>query len=209
MLIQGIVGQPSAYPDSSTPVIARVGDMGELMVSGLHGDHFEQTYRRNVFNSANQTGTVTTVGLATTYTGLILSNPLSSTVNLAINKVGVSFLVAFPASAAIGLMSGYSSTTNVTHTTPSAILCSSIGSGSVSQARVDVAATMPVAPVVHSIIGAGLTGAITTAPTSTIQIVDYAGSIVIPPGGYVAIYTSTVSGAASMFASFEWEEVPF
>jgi hypothetical protein len=36
---------------------------------------------------------------------------------------------------------------------------------------------------------------------------DLEGSIVIPPGGYAAIFTSTASGAAGMMASLAWEEV--
>jgi hypothetical protein len=34
------------------------------------------------------------------------------------------------------------------------------------------------------------------------------GSVILPPGAYAAIYTSTVSGAGSLAASFQWEEIP-
>jgi hypothetical protein len=53
----------------------------------------------------------------------------------------------------------------------------------------------------------GLTGAITVTPGFLNQI-DLEGSIILPPGGFAAIYTSTVSGAASLWASMQWEEVP-
>jgi hypothetical protein len=207
MLIQGVVGQPSAYPDSPTPAIVRIGDLGEIIVSELHGAHYEQAYRKNMFTCSSQAGATTTVGFATTYTGLCLSNPLASTVNLAINKVAVAFLVAFPAAAAIGMMAG-NSATNVTHTTPGTIYSSNIGSGAVSQARVDVAATLPATPVLHSMFGSGLTGAITTAVDSAPMVVEYNGSIIVPPGSFVALFTSTASGVAAMWASFEWEEIP-
>jgi hypothetical protein len=40
--------------------------------------------------------------LATTYTGLLLSNPINSTVNLVLEKVGIAFLVVFAAAAGFG-----------------------------------------------------------------------------------------------------------
>lgn len=202
-------------PISSNPrlpagaiVPARAGGLGENIVQELHGRYYETAYNKALFNAASQAAATTTVGLATTYTGLCLSNPVGSTVNVVINKVGYSFIVAFPAAAAVGLMCGYNSSTNVTHTTPGTPRSNFFNNVTSAQALVDTAATLPTAPVVTHLFASGLTGAITTEPQASTDIVDLEGSIILPPGGYAAIYTSTVSGTSGFFGSFQWEEIP-
>lgn len=187
---------------------ARGGQQGEQIASELHGRYYEQTVRDNVF-SASVVGQVTTVGLNTTYTGLVLSNPVSSRVNLGILSAGYSFIVAFAAGAHIGLMTGYNGTTNVTHTAAVTVRSQRfIGSAAAANGLVDSSATLPTAPTVNLIFGSGLTGAITTAPHIGPTLVEVAAQIVLPPGGYCAFYTSTASGAAGGAFSFAWEEVP-
>ena len=159
--------------------------------------------QRTVFSGA-VTGQVTTVGTAATYTGLCLSNPNGSGVNLIVDRVGAAFAVAFPAAAVIGLMSGLS-TTNVTHTTP--VTPYNQFAGTAGLAKLDSAATLTGTPTLTHVLGAGLTGAITTTPSQPGGFVFEEGSLVIPPGGYVAIYTSTASGTAAGAFSFTWQEV--
>jgi hypothetical protein len=190
----------------TTPTL-RGGNMGDLIVSELHGRYYESTYRRAVMNGAIA-GQVTTVGLATTYTGLCLSNPIGSTVNLVLLKCGFAFSVAFAAASAIGIMTGYNSSTNVTHTTPVTPRSQFFGVGAAGTGLLDSSATLPTAPTLNTILGMGLTGAITTVPQVLTSIVDLEGSIILPPGAYAAFYTSTVSGAAAGHFSFTWEEVP-
>jgi hypothetical protein len=210
MLIQPQVG-PLASATSlaaGQQPAARAGNMGDLIVSELHGRYYEAAYRRSMFNAANQAGQTTTVGLATTYTGLCLSNPINSTVNLVLNKVGFSFLVAFAAASVIGLMCGFNSGTNVTHTTPGTPRSSFFGAGASGQGLVDTSATLPTAPFVTHTFASGLTGAITTTPLIGQNFCDLEGALILPPGAYAAIYTSTASGASSLIGSFSWEEVP-
>lgn len=203
MLVQTQAG-PATAADGGQ-VNLRAGKQGDVIVSELHGRYYETTYRKAGFNGAI-TGQVTTVGLATTYTGLCLSNPIGSSVNLVLNKVGYAFIVAFAAGATVGLMTGFNSGTNVTHTTPvtprNQFLNGASGSG-----LLDSSATLPTAPTLNTVLAAGLTGAITVA-TLVQGFADLEGSIIVPPGGYVAFYTSTVSGAAGGAFSFGWEEVP-
>ena len=185
------------------------GPQQEQLTSQLHGKYFEQARRGNLF-FAGITGQVTTVGLATTYTGLCLSNPVGSGKLLIVDRVTYAFLVAFAAGSAIGIMTGYNATTNVTHTTPVTVRCSRINGSFANPAAVglvDSSATLPTAPVVHSLFDAGLTGAITTMPKAGPNVVDLEGMIVLDPGAYCAIYTSTASGAASMAAAFQWHEI--
>lgn len=202
---------PVATTSSIAPgtiIPARAGNLGDLIVSECHGRYYEQTYRRNIFNAANQAAATTTVGLALAYTGLLLYNPVGSTVNLSILKVGYSFVVAFPAAAAVGLMVGFNSSTNVTHTVAGVTHNSFFGVGASSQAGVDTSSTMPTAPFLTHLFATGLTGAITTEELVSGDVVDLEGSLILPPGAYAAIYTSTVSGTSGFFGSFSWEEVP-
>lgn len=198
----------SSNANLSYPAPLSLGPQQDAMVSQLHGCLYENVRRKASFHVANQAGQTTTVGLATTYTGLCLSNPNGSGKLVIIDRVGVSFLVAFAAASAVGIMVGYSGT-NVTHTaaaTPRAnYIDTSFGTAGVALA--DTSATLPVAPVVHTILGAGLTGAITTVPQMQPIWNDLDGGIVLAPGGYAAIYTSTASGASGMLASFLWHEV--
>ena len=196
----------SLVPGAQFPM--RMDNQGAQVITPLRGKGYESSLRGSSFSVANQTGVVTTAGLATTHTGLVLSNPVGSTVNLAIGKVGIAFLVAFPAAAAIGLMVGYNATTNVTHSVAASPRNNKHTGAYTGVALADTGSTLPTAPVVHTIFGAGLTGAITTAPGMQDGVYDMEGSLLIPPGGYVAIYTSTVSGAASMLASIQWDEIP-
>jgi hypothetical protein len=181
--------------------------MGDLIKSDLHSRNYEANYRRTLFRAANQAGVVTTVGLALTYTGLCISNPVGSLINVVLAKVGIAFLVAFPAAAAYGIMTGYNAGTNVTHSVAGTPLSAFVGVGASGTALIDTSCVFPTAPVVHTILGSGLTGTITTVPSIPL-FTDLEGSVILPPGAYAAIYTSTVSGAASLLASFVWEEVP-
>jgi hypothetical protein len=181
--------------------------MGDQIITGLHGAYYEANYRRTLFNGG-VVGQVTTAGLATTYTGLCLSNPINSTVNLVLVQAGYGFIVAFAAGSLIGLMTGYNSGTNVTHTTPVTPRSQYFGVGASGTGLLDSSATLPTAPTVNTIFGSGLTGAITTVPHIGPTFIELKGSIILPPGAYCAFYTSTVSGAAAGGFSFTWEEVP-
>lgn len=188
----------------------RAGNMGDLVVSELQSRYYENTYRRNKFYGSNgATPSVTTVALATTYTGLCLYNPAGSPVNVVIDKVGYSFLVAFPAASTIGLLVGYSAagiTTAGAAASPGA--SSFIGVGPASYGKCALSATLVGTPYLHTVFGEGYTGAVTTEAQGSLQTIDLEGSVILPPGAYAAIYTSTVSGAASLAASFQWSEVP-
>lgn len=185
---------------------ARGARTGELVVTDAHGRYHEATIRSTVF-SGSIVGQVTTVGLATTYTGLCLSNPINSGRNLSILSVGYAFIVAFAAGAVVGLMTGFNGATNVTQTTPVTTRSQYFSGAGGGVGLLASAATLPTAPTLNQVLAAGLTGAITTATVVPSGIVQLDGQIVLPPGAYCAIYTSTASGAAAGAFSFTWEEV--
>ena len=199
---------PQILNDGNALAQARGAKTGEALVTELQPRYYENTYRgRKFYGSNGATPTVTTVALATTYTGLALINPAGSPVNLVLDKVGYSFLVVFPAVATIGLMVGWSAagvTTSSAAASPGA--SSLVNAQAVPNGKCVLSATFPTAPFLHTVFGSGLTGAATTVPMIP-QLVDMEGSVIIPPGGWAAIYTSTVSGAAALAASFQWTEI--
>lgn len=208
MLSQGQVGPITSTADG-VQVALRTGKLGEQIVSELHGRYYETCYRRALFAAANQAATVTTVGLATTYTGLCLSNPLGSSINISILKAAAAFPVAPAAAIVVGLMVGYNAGTNVTHTTPSTTLRSNfVGVGAAPVGLVDTAATLPTAPTLQKVMGIVGTGAITVYGGIPAIEEDFEGNIILPPGAYCAFYTSAASAASGFFGSFKWEEIP-
>jgi len=208
MLIQGQVGpssQQSVQP-GATPAV-RLGQQGDLIASEYHGRYYETTYRKQMFTGVSTSATTTTVGTATTFTGLVLYNPLNSTVNLVLNKVGMAFIVAFPAAATVGLMTGQSFTPISTFSTSNTSTRSQFVGAPQGYGVVYASATLQGVPQIATVLQSGYTGAITTTPETT-NFWDMEGSIILPPGAYVASYTSTVSGTNAFWGSFQWEEIP-
>lgn len=195
---------PQSVVDGTTPT-ARGGKGGEMIVSDLNPVYYEQAYRKNTFFAAAQAGQTTTVGLNTTYVGLVLSNPLGNAVNLVINKVSIGWTVIAAAVDTIGIAVGYNATTNVTHTVAvtTAPASTLFGVGPLATAKADTSATLPTAPVYYCFLAN--TPAATTNPPG--GVFDLQGSLIIPPGGYVCTVTTAASAAAAFLASFQWSEI--
>lgn len=212
MIIQGQVGPlaTSTSLSAGTQPVTRLGNMGDMVISELHGRYYEAAYRRTMYyaTALAQTTTAFTSGTTTAVVGLTIANPISSPVNLVLNKIGLSYTVVFSAVASIGLAVGYNSAVNVTHTTPVTVRSGYVGVGSAGYGLVDSSATVPTAPNTTHIFGAGLTGATTTVPYIGPQLIDLEGSVILPPGAYATIVTSTASGTSGAFYSCSWEEVP-
>lgn len=185
---------------------ARGGRQGDQIISELHGRYYEQTYRGNMFFGATQALVTTTVGLATTYTGLVLSNPINSPVNLVLNKASMMQSVLQGTQVeAFAIATGFNAATNVTHTsavTPRSCL---IGSGKTPVGLTDVSATLPTAPFYTTFVTNTGTA---TADSTGLQVVDLEGSIALLPGAYALWVTPAQASVAGMWFSFQWEEVP-
>jgi len=204
--VQGNVS-PQKLSDGTNNATLRLDRSGALANVEAQGRYREATYQKQMY-SGSITGQVTTAGLATTYTGLCLTNPVGSPVNLSVNKVAFAFIVAFAAGSTIALMTGFNASTAVTQGTPVTVRNQFFTGGTSGSGLLAAGATLPTAPTLNIILGAGLTGAITTSTVVTPAVVDLEGGLEIPPGGYVAFYTSTVSGAAGGAFSFQWQEIP-
>ncbi len=197
----GQVG-PQGGADSQTSSLRMDRDGGQV-VTNLHGALYEQAARGKIFSAANPTAQAVSVALATTYTGLCLSNPIGSGKNLAVLRAGFALTVAPAAIANVGLMGGFGT---VTHTTPrivnsgliNSVMTSSVGT---SIALVDSAATIPTPVYLEGLMGGFTAAALPSSPNLT---ADLNGSWVVAPGGFIAIFALT---AVTGYGHFVWEEV--
>ena len=215
MLVQNQVG-PIATTTSIAPGLQspqRAGQLGDTIVSELHGRYYEGAYRRARFGGAMQAviATATIAGLSTSITGVpVLYNPIGNTNNVVLEKVGVSLLLAPAAPLAFGIAVGYNGATALSGTLTSVTPRSKfVGLGAAPTAGMyaSAAITLPTAPTLDTIFGTLDTGAITTTTTNG-SLYDLEGSIILPPGGYVVFYTSAVLVASALLVSYQWEEVP-
>ena len=205
MLIQGVPGQvpTQSMQPSQAGVNLRLGNMGDLIASELHGRYYEAAYRNSMFCASNQAAVTTTAGFATTYTGFCLTNPIGSSVNLVMNKVSYANVAAASTAALVGLMKGFNAVTQVIQTTPLTVYGTNkptlVGAGLAASA-----VTLPTAPVlVPPFIGWYTATLSNNQPT----IIDLEGSQIIPPGGYFAFYTGSAETSGFLFG-MDWEEVP-
>jgi hypothetical protein len=201
MLVQGMVA-PQTAADGSNPTF-RADRSGAQVITPAKGKYHEACFRQGVFWAANQAAQAITVALATTYTGLCISNPLGNTKNIIPIKVGLALSVAPAAIAPIGLITGYSATANVTHTSALTPASALIGTGTGPTAKADSQATITGSPAWTLMLWSGFTAA--ALPSASPSLIDLDGTLIIPPGGYVAIGALTaVTGIWSM----TWLEEP-
>lgn len=202
--IESQVG-PQGPNNDGTLQVARGGKFGDTIVSSLMPPQYEQAYRGNKFFVSNQALVTTTVGLATTYTGLCVSNPITSIKNLVISKVSMMQSVIQSANVeAFALAVGFNANTNVTHTTPVTIQSSKFGSGAASVAFADISATLPTAPVYEKFMQN--TGSATTNGGGGVFNVD--GGLILVPGAYLCFVTPAQASVAGMWFNATWIEVP-
>jgi hypothetical protein len=217
MIIQGQVGPiaQSATPGTNPPL--RQGQLGDMVVSELHGRYYEQAYRRNLFSgalsgAAGVTASALGIVTATAYTGLVLYNPPGSTVNCVLQKVGYVLPIAPAAATVVSIGTGFSALPPQTTTAITARNNYVNGPAPLaslySVATFGISTTAPV--TTYPVYTMGWVG--TVAATSSGQVnsglVDLEGSIVIPPTGYACIYLSTAANTNGFFGSMAWEEVP-
>lgn len=185
-------------------VANQIGKQRELWTGTRHGKYYAGAYNGLSGFAANQTGATTSVGLATTYVGLCVSNPVGSLVNLVIQKVSAAITVPPAAALGVGLIAGFVAGGVTVHTTPLTIYTNKIGVASTAfTALADAACTLVGTPIwAHWLETVPLTTVGFTAFSADID-----GEIILPPGAYVAIGTTAATGAAGLFGKISWEEV--
>jgi len=198
MFNEGIVGQQNVGDTQVTK--ARFGKQGEQIVSNLHGQFYEQTLRGNVFHVSNQAAVSTTAGLATTFTGLAVANPAGGSHNLVLLAVGVG-QVAAGVAGAVGIMTGSGAAAGAL-TARNALI-----GGAASRMNAPSASATIATPILDRIFGS--VGSVATTGYGLVPGLLYfpVGSLIVPPGYFVASYTSAATTTATIW-TFVWEEVP-
>lgn len=199
--IAGQVGPSALNAQDGANVEFRQGHTGEMVTQQLHGRYFEAMARGLLYNAANQAAQAVSANLATTYTGLMLYNPLGSGTMLVLNKHKFALTVAPAATASIGLISGVQ-TAAPTGTTAVPVRSNQIGNSKTGVALAYSAATIAT-PVWLTDAVDGFTAAALPSPS---PIVDLEGSVGVLPGGFVAVGALT---AVTGLGFFFWEEVPY
>lgn len=211
MILQNIVGQPAAAGNNAL-VNSRAGQLGDTIVSELHGRYYETNYRGNKFVLS-----VSTAAAITAYTGgaagtpmLAVFNPTSSGKNLVITKVSIGNVVAASAAGTVAFGLYFGTTATITQATTVApwSLSTQLQSGSFATGFRNVALTSGSAA--NNVIALGSYYWATAAGVAGLfdNAIDLEGSVIIPPGSYVALGGSAALTSATWIGSIMWEEVP-
>lgn len=166
-----------------------------LQASALGGNGVQ------LFQGGNQSGVTTSVGLATAYTGLCLSNPANSGVRLILRGITGMLVVAPAALTSFNLITGFAAGGIVTHTTPLSPGPALIGGSAAPSGLLDSACTLVGTPVFT--IDLGLTP---TATSVTSFALDLKGAVILSPGAYAAIGTTIAGPASGFIGSMQWLE---
>lgn len=201
MTIDNIQTGAQNLPLGSSPKLINISRQGDLTFQSAGADYQEVALRGFVYSATNQAAQAISVALATTYTGLCLSNPVNSKYNLVLLGCNIALSVAPVGIASLHLIGGYSSS-NVTHTTPVTPTSNILGATVDCAAKVDLAATISTPTYLYS-LGSGFTAGALYGTTP--NWIDLKGQIIIPPGGFVCTGALT---AVIGFSSFSWLELP-
>lgn len=174
------------------------------IVLDSHGKYYEAVKSGRCFMASNQAAVAVTAAMATTYTGLVLSNPGTSGKDAVLLRFGWGLSVVLPTALTIfGIMVGANAGDAAAAITPKNCYASGAASGMI----VDNGCTLTGTPVLYSVYGNAAKGADTVTVLDGVTNVELDGSIIVPPGYYAAVYSFAANTAAAIF-SFMWEELP-
>lgn len=205
----------------------RQGKNADLIISELHGRFYEQTYRGNVFStgvttSALSANTITLVATATPILGVW--NPSTSVVNLVILQASLQwFINTLSTPQSFGSLVWASSVGNTAISTGATPLNRKTlaSSGSVAKGfNPGIALTgLTNNIVIFEAADFGAAGPLAygtiTAPTATgnslaggYGVQNFDGSLIVPPGGVLALLNTVSTTTMSVAGRLLWEEVP-
>jgi hypothetical protein len=219
MLLQGQVG-PSVQADGTLPSL-RLGKSAEGVIQQLHGKYYEQNYRGNMYSfGLSNTALVTQNAIATNVNSsaqpvIGLYNPSTSSVNLVILQLFlVETTIANTAVAPGGFMWMYSAGNPGVSTGSTPVNCKTLtAAGSsgkafaVSTALTGLTNNLSVlrATSIGGVNAAGPATAITQPQGIGFELVE--GSIIVPPGGVIAVMNQLSTTTISVSVGLMWEEV--
>ena len=209
--------------NDGVPINARGGRQGEGIFSELHGRFYEQAFRGNLF-SIGHTGLVAlsanTITLTATTTPILgVWNPATSPVNLVMTRCSLEVQLNNVTSVAPGAFVWASSVGNTAITTGLPPFSRLTMQTSGSQAKGFAGVTALTGLTNNLIIFEGAefatasalstTAVAATTPTpSTINVHLFDGSLIVPPGGVLALLNTVSSVTHSVKGLLLWEEVP-
>lgn len=204
----GIAKYGDGVPVSDT----RIGQQGEIIVTQLHADGYEQAVRRNTFFS-HSIARATSLP-ATAMIGNIVWNPPDSGVNCSIRRWASMISVTSATCTGIVLAVGYSAseptTTTVSNNSGSTKFDLSGATNNIfvkGKAQTYAIATFLIAPLAVWLLHHN-TAAIAATGVDSIYG-QFEGSFIIPPGGFFCMAAQGVATAAAAHtSSWMWEEVP-
>jgi len=219
--IGGQVGAISSGDNTYPPL--RQGRQGDVIVSELHGRFYEQVFRGNVYSigSGATALSANTITLTSTTTPIVgVWNPGTSTVNLVILQCAAQvYINTLTTPVGCGpLVFGYATGNNVI-STGSAPFNRKTLSSSGSQAKgfpggvalsgltnsltiFDSADISNTTIITHGTITA------VTEQFSVGGVHNFDGSLIVPPGGVLALLNTTSTTTCSVASRLMWEEVP-
>ena len=224
MQLFGQVGAPSqSLGVGSANVPFRQGQLGEMVVSELNGRFYEQAYRGNLYSAgtlavnALSANTITLTNSTTPILGVY--NPTTSTANLVILQASLQcFINSLTSGAGPGAFVWAWSVGNTAVSTGTAPLNrkTMVAAGSQAKGMVNTALTgltnnlviyegadfQAPAGVTYTTIGSTSV----SVPIGGVQNFD--GSLIVPPGGVLALLNTTSCITFSVVGRLLWEEVP-
>ena len=219
-VIQGNVGVQN-QSDGAQSIISRLGRQGEQIISSLHGSFYEQTYRGNLFSNGHM-GLVAlsanTITLTATTTPILgVYNPFGSGVNLVILQASLAAGINNTAAVGPGAFVWATSTGNTALSTGSVPFSRLLGGapargkGLAGVALTGLTNNLVVAhasdfPSPNVITTTAVPTTVTTPMSSMSQPID--GSIIVPPGGILALLNTVATTTISVYGRLVWEEVP-
>ena len=204
-------------------VPSRAGNLGDSIVSELHGRFYEQAYRGNLFAGGMTLTALSanTISLTATTTPILgLWNNSSNLVNLVVLQAALQVVPNnLTSGAGPGAFVWASSVGNSAVSTGSAPLSVKTLSATGSQAKY-FNPSVALTGLTNNLVifeGAdipspsGLT--YTTLGSTTIMppvggVQNFDGGLIVPPGGVLALLNTTSSTTFSVYGRILWEEVP-
>ena len=220
MLAEGKVGLAtlqSAAPNTQAPL--RQGQLLDLIISELHGKYYESNYRSAVYSvgmaqTALSANTITLVAATTPIIGIW--NPAASPVNLVPIKAKCLITAAGANAVAPGAFVWATSTGNAaisTGLTPMSrktlAQAGSYAKGfNISTALTGLTNNLVIqfAAAFGTLVAAQ--GATASPIISGDGVEEFDGSIIVPPGGVLALLNTTSTTTISVASTLIWEEVP-
>jgi hypothetical protein len=213
MLIQGQVGPASTQSLSSgTNPTIRLGQLGDMIASQLHGRYYEQAYRGSVFSLSVSTAAAITayVGAAAGQPQIAVYNPVGSGKNLAILQASYNNVVAASGAGTVawGLWFGPTVAPTAATNAVATNMATLQKAGSSALCWTNTALTSSTALLNQYPVGFYYWATAASALAPAMRIVEPAGSIIVPPGCMFALGGSAALTSATWTGNVTWEEVP-